>query len=68
MTEWHDFPNVKSFTMLSFPQVAEAYWLIYPRPLGENSSFVCCRNEKNPRFLKLWLKTGGGGGVGNDTP
>ena len=67
MTEWHDFPNVKSFKMLSFSQVVEAYGLIYPCPSGENSSFVCCRNEKNPQFLKRGLKTGGGGG-GNDTP
>ena len=48
MIEWHDFPNVNFFKMLSFSQVVEAYGLIYPRPSGENFSFVCCQNEKNP--------------------
>ena len=41
MTEWCDFPNVKFTKMLSFFSVVEAYDLIYPRPLGENSSFAC---------------------------
>ena len=40
MTEWYDFPNVKSTKMLSFFSVVEAYGLIYPRPLGENSCFA----------------------------
>ena len=39
MTEWYDFANVKSTKMLSFFSVVEAYGLIYPRPLGENSCF-----------------------------
>ena len=41
MTGWYDFSNVKSSKMLSFYSVAEAYGLIYPRPSGENFSFVC---------------------------
>ena len=37
MTEWYDFPNVKSSKMLSFSLVAETCGLIYPQPSGEDS-------------------------------
>ena len=52
-TEWYDFPNVKSTKMLSFLSVVEAYGLIYPRPLGENSCFACLVGGEGSRFGAL---------------
>ena len=40
MTEWYDFPNVNFTKILSLFSVVDAYGLIYPRLLGENSSFA----------------------------
>ena len=46
MTDWYDLSIVKSYKMLSFDSVAEAYGLIYPLPSGENSSFVDLSSQK----------------------
>ena len=64
MIEWHDFPNFNFFKMLSFSQVTEAYGLIYPRPSGENFSFVCSRNEKNSFSVVFGLNFRGGESLG----
>ena len=40
MTEWYGFPNVKFTKIFNFLSVVEAYGLIYPPPLGKNSSFA----------------------------
>ena len=38
--------------MLSFDSVAEAYGLIYPRPTGENFSFVDeCQVSEGPQIF-----------------
>ena len=47
MTEWYDFSNIKSYKMLSYDSVAEAYRLIYPRPSDENFSFAVVKTHRN---------------------
>ena len=51
MTEWYDFPNIKSSKMLSFDSVAEAHGLIYPRSSSENFSFALTFMENTFAFI-----------------
>ena len=44
ITEWYDFSNVKSYKMLSFDSVAEAYGLIYLALLAKISALLLLNN------------------------
>ena len=48
MTKRYDFPNNKFTKMLRFFLVVEVYGLIYPHPLGENSSFAYPKPSEAP--------------------
>ena len=59
MIEWYDFSDAKSFKMLIFDLVAEAYGLICPRSPGENFSFASNIHLRFKRYLQsTFLKFG----------